>query len=235
MTAPARFLFETDFSRPNPAEEDVQAAEETADAPIATYLKALAAAEARAYAQGQADGRKQVEAQSAKRLADNAGLLVSSAQGILAALDADRARIEKDAADLALTTARRLAEHLIARQPSGEVVALVDQCLGPLRQAPHIVVRVNEAHVEAIKSEADRISHERGFSGRLVILGEPDLRGGDCRIEWADGGIVRDRTLIEQQIDAAIESYFAARDADANNDGAQAQGPGPAAAPMENM
>ena len=30
----------------------------------------------------------------------------------------------------------------------------------------------------------------------LVVLGEPDLAPGDARIEWADGGVVRERARI---------------------------------------
>ena len=31
-----------------------------------------------------------------------------------------------------------------------------------------------------------------GFAGRLVVMGDPEIVPGDARIEWADGGIVRD-------------------------------------------
>ena len=32
------------------------------------------------------------------------------------------------------------------------------------------------------------------------VLGEPDLALGDARIEWADGGVVRDRARIEAAV-----------------------------------
>jgi hypothetical protein len=41
--------------------------------------------------------------------------------------------------------------------------------------------------------------HEKGFEGRLVILGEPEIVRGDCHIEWADGGILRDRKALERR------------------------------------
>ncbi len=213
MTAPARYLFDTDFSQTDGPDEIDAAAEETADAPISRYLTALAAAEARGYARGVADGRQEIEAQAARRLADEAGRLASAAQGILAALDADRVRIEKEATEIALIAAKKLASHLIEREPTGEIVALIDDCLGPLRQAPHIVIRVDEADADAVKAQTDRIAHERGFTGRLVVLGEPDLARGDCRIEWADGGIVRDLSAIEDQIARFMDHHFAAREA----------------------
>ncbi|MBB4301227.1 flagellar assembly protein FliH [Rhodobium orientis] len=213
MAAPARFLFDTDFSAPaEPEPVEPEVFEEASDAPLSNHLNALVAAEKRAYARGHADGMEEMTAKARKRMADEAGRLVSAAQGILGALDADRVRIEREAAELARQIAGKLVDHLIAREPTGEIAALIEDCLGPLRQAPHIVVRVEENDADAIKAEVDRIAHERGFLGRLVVLGEPDLARGDCRIEWADGGIVRDRAAIEAEIDAAIETYFRARD-----------------------
>ncbi|PLX38518.1 MAG: flagellar assembly protein FliH [Hyphomicrobiales bacterium] len=210
MAMPARFLFDTDFSRP--AVEEVVPVSE--GAPVDVHVRLLANAAEEAYQRGLAEGRAAAEAQAARRVADEAGRLVSAAQSILGALDADRERIERDAATLAFAAARKLAATLVAREPTAEIETLIAECLGPLRQAPHIVIRVDERDVEAIKAEADRIAHERGFMGRLVVLGEPDLARGDCRIEWADGGIVRNMDEVAGEAEAAIERYFAARAAD---------------------
>ena len=43
------------------------------------------------------------------------------------------------------------------------------------------------------------------------MLAEPDIAPGDCRIEWADGGINRDRAATEAAIDEAVARYVAAR------------------------
>ena len=64
MATPARYFFETDFSKPDEPEELEAVFVETAQAPIAAYLQTLAAAEARGYARGVADGRNEVEAQA---------------------------------------------------------------------------------------------------------------------------------------------------------------------------
>jgi flagellar assembly protein FliH len=47
-----------------------------------------------------------------------------------------------------------------------------------------------------------------------VVLAESDIRLGDCRIEWADGGINRDRGVTEAAIDEAVSRYARARLAD---------------------
>jgi flagellar assembly protein FliH len=44
-----------------------------------------------------------------------------------------------------------------------------------------------------------------------VVLGEADIALGDCRLEWADGGVVRDRAAAATLIDEAVARYVAAR------------------------
>jgi flagellar assembly protein FliH len=51
----------------------------------------------------------------------------------------------------------------------------------------------------------------RGLTSHLVVLAEPDIKIGDCRIEWADGGVNRDRGMVEAAIDEAVARYVKAR------------------------
>ena len=43
------------------------------------------------------------------------------------------------------------------------------------------------------------------------MLAEPGMALGDCRIEWADGGLARDRAATEAAIGEAVGRYVAAR------------------------
>ena len=43
------------------------------------------------------------------------------------------------------------------------------------------------------------------------MLAEPGMALGDCRIEWADGGMSRDRAATEAAIGEAVSRYVAAR------------------------
>ena len=43
------------------------------------------------------------------------------------------------------------------------------------------------------------------------MLGEPDIADGDCRIEWADGGMTRDRAAAEALIAETVDRFVAAR------------------------
>jgi flagellar assembly protein FliH len=77
--------------------------------------------------------------------------------------------------------------------------------------SPHVVVRVSEALYAVTRDKLDEIARSRGFEGRLVVLADPAIAPGDCRIEWADGGINRDYAATEAAIAEAVARYIGAR------------------------
>jgi len=44
-----------------------------------------------------------------------------------------------------------------------------------------------------------------------VVIAEPEIAAGDCKIEWADGGVVRDAAKTDRAIGNAIGRYLGAR------------------------
>lgn len=222
MAAPARFLFDLDFTRPDPATVAQPAEPERPKIDLDQHLAEMVALEERvraeAYEEGRQDGfvagRADAEARAAERLADEAAALATAARLLLSDLDRERLAMEHSAIDLAVTAARRLAGTLVEREPLSEIRALLADCLGPLRKAPHLVVRLAAIDADALKPIVDRLARESGFEGRIVILGEDEISRGDCRIEWADGGILRDRSRLEAEIDAAVERWLGARAAE---------------------
>lgn len=213
MTNPSKFLFNTDFSEPEEPEVVAPPEPEIPMMPIADHRKQLEKAKAHAFEEGRAQALADLQTKQETLLTAEVQHLAESVGQVLQSIDESISAQEKDAVSLGFLVARRLCAHLIARQPLAETIALVSECLGPLRKAPHLVIRVAERDVEALKTKIDPIIHEKGFDGRLVILGEPDIGRGDCHIEWADGGIRRDRKALEAEIDANIRAYLKARSA----------------------
>jgi len=107
--------------------------------------------------------------------------------------------------------ARKLCDELIAAEPLGEVTGLVKNCFSQLVTTPHLVVRINDQLYEPAHEKIERLAKQSGFAGRLVILAEPEIATGDCRIEWADGGVVRERASIEAKISELVGRYVASR------------------------
>ncbi len=220
MTAPAKFLFDTDFAAPAvPQPDDMPDAEPKIDPEI--HRRQVEAARKKGFNEGEAAGRTSAEAQAADQLAKEAERIATAVSKLMDALDADRANLEQMAADLALQAASKLAGDLIEAEPTAEIVAVLADCLSPLRRAPHLVIRLNETDADGLKPQAEQLAAERGFEGRLVILGEPEIPRGDCRIEWADGGLVLDREQTRKKIDQAVAAYFENRNARKSDEASQ--------------
>src|SRR5260370_39404621 len=93
-------------------------------------------------------------------------------------------------------------------------MALGKDCCSQLVATPHLVVRINDALYDAARERIERLAKQSGFEGRLVILAEPEIETGDCRIEWADGGVVLERAAIEAKINELVGRYMASRNQD---------------------
>jgi len=201
MAAPAKFLFDTDFSAPNKTRERAATPSEIA--------QKIASAEARAYRDGYDSALRETKVESDRRSAlalEEIGIAIKS---IAAGFSDIETRMETEAVDVAVAVARKLCSELIAREPLAEVTALVRDCLSQLVSAPHLVVRINDSLYEAAHERIDRLAKQSGFQGRLVILAEPEIETGDCRIEWADGGVVLERAAIEAKISELVGRHIA--------------------------
>ena len=202
MATPAKFLFDTDFSAPDRSRER--------PTPVEMAQK-LAAAEARAYRDGYDAGQREAKAESDRRTALALEEIKIAMQGIAARFAGVERRMETEAVDVAVAVARKLCSELIAAEPLGEVTGLVADCFSHLVATPHLVVRVNDQLYEAARERIERLAKPSGFQGRLVILAEPNIPTGDCKIEWADGGVVLERAAIEAKIDELVGRYMASR------------------------
>jgi flagellar assembly protein FliH len=204
MTAQPKFMFDTDFGRPREASPKHKITPEQHQAEIA-------AAEQRGYARGLTAAEAQVRTETERRTAAAYERIAGVLGGIAGELHAIESRLEAEAVEVAVAVAKKLAPALVAREPLVEIAALATECFSAFLTAPHVVVRVNhELHVAA-RERLDEIGRSRGFEGRLVVLGETDIALGDCRIEWADGGVVRDRAAVAATIDDLVARYVTAR------------------------
>ena len=202
MSAKAKFLFDQDFAPAAKAEKPVGAAE---------HALMLAQAEARGFQLGYAAGQQDATAAAAQQTAAAFGRVAMTLEHFAQGVTAAEQRIERESIELALAIARKIVPELMARQPFGEIEALVTECFRQLTSAPHVVVRVNDAQLETAREQLTEIARTRGFDGRLVVLAEPEIALGDCKIEWADGGVVRDLNKIDEAVATAIARYLGAR------------------------
>jgi flagellar assembly protein FliH len=206
MAQPARFTFDLDLGKRT---KPMAPPEPTMPERLVAEL--LAQARQEAYAEGVAAGERNATAMAAQTLAAAAGTLATQSAEMAAALDDAAANAQREAVELAASIGRKLALHLLARYPTVELDALIAECMQSLNGVPHLVVRCHPDIADGIRDIATAHMQTSGFAGRLVVMGDPEQRLGDGRLEWVDGGLVRDIGAISKDIDRKISAYLAAR------------------------
>jgi flagellar assembly protein FliH len=206
MAAPAKFLFDTDFGRTGRAGPNAVSP--------AQHQAALAEAEARGFRSGtaaaQADAAADTERRLAAALTRGAAALELMARGFRRIED----NLEAEAIAVAVAMATKLAPALIAREPLAEVEALAAECFRQLVSAPHVVVRVNATVFEPAQARLGPLAATCGLEGRLIVLADDEIAPGDCRIEWADGGAIRDRAAVEAAVAGLVARYISVHRSD---------------------
>ncbi|HVX74853.1 MAG TPA: FliH/SctL family protein [Bradyrhizobium sp.] len=203
MAAPAKFMFDMDFSAPDKAREKA--------ATQAEIAQKVAAAEARAHRDGFAAGQREAKAESDRRAALALEEINVAIKNIASRFAGIETRMETEAVDVAVAVARKLCSELVASEPLAEITGLIRECFSHLVSTPHLVVRINDALYEGARERIEKLAKQSGFEGRLVILAEPSVANGDCKIEWADGGVVLERASIDAKINELVGRYMASR------------------------
>lgn len=216
---PARFLFDQDFGAPT-TQKPAAAPQAAAAVSLEDHEAALKKAETSAFRRGEAEGRKAARNAETARLSAAVESLGARLAEALAQADVRAVTAEREGVALALALARKIAGAAVARAPMAEIEAAAEACFLELRQAPHVAVRVSPEAVEPVRETLASMAHERGFAGRLIVLGDPEVAKGDVRLEWADGGVVRDSGAVGRAIDDAIAQHFAAEGGADDTEGA---------------
>ncbi len=202
MAAAAKFLFDEDFaSGEKPTITLVEAERRREDAESTAHRKGFEA------------GQNQARTEQNERIARALSALAEQATRLNGQLRDIEARLESEAVHVAFAVASKLAPELIAREPFAEVEVLATDCFRQIIATPQISISVGNDIFEDAKQKLEDIARSRGFEGRLVVSADPSLAGGNCRIEWAEGGVVRDREATLKTIDEAVQRYIAARTA----------------------
>jgi flagellar assembly protein FliH len=202
MTASAKYMFDEDFA--------------TGIKPTITVIEAdrrRVDAEAQAHRKGFAAGLAQAQGEAGQRIATALGQIADNMSRLDRALTGIETRLETEAVQVAVAVAGKLAPELIAREPYTEISALATECFRHLVATPHVVVHVGADIYDLAKERLEETARARGFEGRLVVISDVAMAPGDCRIEWADGGVKRDEAATLSSINDTVVRYVAALNA----------------------
>ncbi|MGI9383283.1 MAG: hypothetical protein ACR2PO_09015 [Methyloligellaceae bacterium] len=232
MAEPAKYLFDRDFDSTVAVQEAER--EESERVLREQFEQELTKARHAAREVGYAEGEGAAAASLEARIADTLDALLERMHGAANNIHSECAVIRTDAITVARTISETLAGELVRQQPTTELEALFSECLEEMTHAPHIAVRVNDGLLEPLQKRLTECASERGFTGKLIVLGDPEIPIGDGRIEWADGGIARDMHDVSQRIDSAVRRHISPQKSGPVTTPTSPTGPdGPADVPTE--
>lgn len=213
MAALARFTFDLDLAdRPILAQSAApELPAEPPGIPEDVVERLVREAREEGYAEGLVAGEGNATSMASQTIAVAAGTLAAQAASMTGTLDEARAESHEQAVGLAVSVGRKLAAHLIGREPTAELEALIAECMPSLSGVPHLVIRCHPDLADQIRDIASAQIAGSGYAGRLVVMGEPDIRLGDGRLEWVDGGLIRDSHQLDTEINETIAAYLAAK------------------------
>jgi flagellar assembly protein FliH len=201
--AASKFIFQRAF--PETPDRMVPLEKKEPTLTVSEHQRLLEAAVAAARIEAFQHGKTEAETEQTARLAEAMEQVARMLDQLRFELDGIHATASAEAIRFAHEFASKLAGQLLDQAPMAVIEATARAIFDDLRGHPHVAVRVAPDLVEAAKEKLAGIARERGFEGRLIVMGEPEIPPGDVRIEWADGGIVRDRAAVERTMATGVE------------------------------
>lgn len=171
---------------------------------------------AEAYAAGSEAARADEELELSRQIAAGANLVADQLGKLLENLRSERAHLREEAADIALTIARKLMPALMDTAPAAEIENVLVHAFALLRDEPRVVVHVTPDQLDLLEPRINEIASEHGFEGRLIVRVDEEIALGDVRIEWSKGHITRDTPALDSEIETIVRTYLSAPGTDDN-------------------
>ncbi len=76
-------------------------------------------------------------------------------------------------------------------------------------QETRVVVRVHDTLLDAVVASLPQLQEQQAFAGKIIVLADDNVMVGDCKVEWADGGLERLSRTLSQQLDHVLDHLIA--------------------------
>ncbi len=205
MSTNSRFLFDNEFASASGAAK--KKAKELELPPAIYTEEQYQAALANAFEDGRQQGEQTAHAEKeveANNLLENINQQVNT---LNEAHSKAHQNVKKDAAEIAIICAQKLANTFMENSAVSDVTKLVEECLRDLIEEPRVVVRASELVCDSLKERIEALTMSSGFQGQLILLPDDTKSGANCRVEWADGGVEKDMTQLQEKVSEIVNRY----------------------------
>lgn len=98
----------------------------------------------------------------------------------------------------------------LLRAHSAELVEeILRQSMEMNPEEKRIVVRVHDTLLDHVVTRLPQLKEAQAFQGKVIVLSDDVVLPGDCKIEWADGGMERLSRTMSAQLDHALDRLLA--------------------------
>lgn len=210
LKQPARkFMFDVnDFDEKDLPEEPL----EPPPPPPPTFSEAeLERARRESLAKGREEAAAEAEASRERHVADLLQTISREFSTLFAAEDLRNAQYEAESVRLTLATLQRLFPAMNQKYGLGEIQRVVSEVLESQREIAVIKLEVHPDYVETIHEHVRRVLKQANISGNCTVTGNQALGPGDCRMNWENGGALRDSQGVAEDIERHMQVILAER------------------------
>jgi flagellar assembly protein FliH len=133
---------------------------------------------------------------------DNA---VGGLQALLAAEEQRTAMAQEIAITTTIGTIKKVWPHVLQQLGPSFIEATIRQSMDYNPEEPRIVVRVHDTMLETVVKSLPQLQEQQAFAGKVIVVADDSVIAGDCKVEWADGGLERVSRVLSKQIDEALD------------------------------
>jgi len=217
MSAAQKFLFDRTFEVPEEPQDiptpETQEPEQPEEPEIVvpTFSEEdVEAARQEGFAAGREEGIREATGTFEKQAVDTFERLEQLLPDLFNSLREIRESSTQIGISVAAAMARKLLPDMASRNALGEFERMIGEVLERISEEPRLTIRVNAEMAEEIKGKVERMLADKGFNGNAVVTVDDAMPTGDCRLEWANGGAIRDHASLWKEIDDIIAANLGA-------------------------
>ena len=136
-------------------------------------------------------------------------------------LAAEQQRIEmsqKIALNATIATIKKIWPGILQKLGMELIESTLRQGMEYNNEEPRIVVRVHDSLLDEVVRRLPQLQSQEAFAGKVIVLADAGVIAGDCKVEWADGGLERISRTLSQQLDNALERLLSTLNSPQNVD-----------------
>lgn len=157
------------------------------------------------FEQGAAEARQGIESNLSALVS-----VVSTGLDKLMASEASRLQqMNEVALRTTIATLKKMWPSIARQQGLQAIEETIRQSLEYNQDEQRIVIRVHDTMLDPLIQRLPQIQEQKAFPGKIIVLADQAIGEGDCKVEWADGGLERLSRHLSAQIDRALDNALA--------------------------